>query len=111
MANFIEASKRGFRNKTFNNRLEGYLAYDNGRAVASSLLLYDGEAGYITAVASIPEVRGKGFGKLVSQYACMRSRHLGCKNTFLGTEVGSRNEEFYKRIGFQTEFTASCYVK
>lgn len=111
MVNFIEATKRGFRNKTLANRLEGYLAYDNGKAVAVSLLLHNTEAGYIAGVASIPEVRGRGFGKLVSQYACKRARHLGCKTIFLGTEVGSRNEDFYKRIGFKTEFTGSCYVK
>lgn len=111
MTNFIKATKRGFNNSLFVNRLEGYIVYDGKKPVATSLLLHDNEAGYIAGVASIPEVRGKGFGKLVSQYACKRARHLGCKTIFLGTEVGSRNEEFYKRIGFQTEFTASCYVK
>lgn len=111
MANFIEATKREFKNSSFVNRLEGYLIYDDKKPVATSLLLHDNEGGYIAGVASIPEVRGKGFGKLVSQFACMRSRHLGCKTTFLGTEAGSRNEEFYKRLGFKTEFTCSCYVK
>ena len=111
MDSFIEATRAALSNPSLINKFEGYLAISDGKPVASSLLIHDDQTGYVCGVASVPEVRGKGFGKLVSQYAIKRSIHIGCKNIWLATERDSKNEEFYKRIGFQTEFVCTCYVK
>jgi len=111
MEEFIAATRKALENKNKINRIEAYLALNGKEYVACSVLLHDGKVGYICGVGSIPKARGRGFGKLVSQYASKRSRHLGCRITFLATEKGSRNEEFYRRIGYETKINGTCYVK
>ncbi|MBM3208706.1 GNAT family N-acetyltransferase [Candidatus Shapirobacteria bacterium] len=111
MENFIIVSQKALRDQQFKNRLEGYLIKSDKRYVAAGLLLRDGKCGYVAGIASIPEARGKGFGKLISQFITNRSLELGNEVTFLGTELSSRNEEFYRRLGYKTIFTGHCCVK
>ena len=67
--------------------------------------------GYISNVGSLKEVRGEGFGKLATLYCVERSRENGNTEHCLATEEGLYPNEFYKRIGFATRFTAAGFVK
>ena len=88
-----------------------YLLFENNKPVATAILTNYKDIGYITAVGSIPSVRGKGFGKKISLYCVQESFKLKNKSHFLVTEKGDYPYEFYKRIGFEPEFTALLYSK
>jgi GNAT superfamily N-acetyltransferase len=111
MEGFIAAASRALKNPEFTTKIEAYLAVNKTEFVACAILIHDNKTGYLCNIASIPEVRGKGFGKMISQYATKRALHLGVDTVFLATELGSRNEDFYKRLGYKTEYTGSCYIK
>ncbi len=86
-----------------------YIKEDSPVAV-STLNNYEG-IGYISNVGSIKEVRGEGFGKLSTLYCVHKSQKNGNKVHCLATEEDTYPNEFYKRIGFQTKFTAVGYKK
>jgi len=75
-----------------------------------TLTNHDG-IGYISNVGSLRKVRGEGFGKIASLYPVSQSIKNGNLEHCLATEEGTYPNEFYKRIGFETRFTAVCYVK
>lgn len=67
--------------------------------------------GYIFNVGSLPEVRGEGFGRLVSLYCVYASKKKRNSVHCLATEEGTYPNKFYKRIGFKTHFTGICYTQ
>lgn len=96
-------------NKT--GRLEYFIVYKDSKPVAvSSLTNFEG-IGYISNVGSLREVRGEGFGKLATLYCVSQSIKNGNQEHCLATEEGEYPNEFYKRIGFETKFTAVGYTK
>jgi len=91
------------------NRLEYFLVYKGERPVAvSALTNFDG-IGYISNVGSLLDVRGEGFGKAATLYAVEQSVKNGNKLHCLTTEEDMYPNEFYKRVGFETKFTAAGY--
>ena len=56
-------------------------------------------------------MRGEGYGKLATLYAVLESQRLGNSDHALATEEGTHPNEFYKRLGFETRFTALAYSK
>ena len=93
------------------NRLEYFIVYNNNKPVAVSSLTNYKEIGYISNVGSLREVRGQGLGKIASLYCVEQSKKNGNTEHCLATEEGTYANEFYKRIGFSTRFTAVGYVK
>ena len=93
------------------DRLQYFLIYDQNRPVATSVLNTFESVGYISAVGSLKDVRGKGFGKLATLYAVSQSQANGNTEHSLPTEEGTYPNEFYKGIGFSTRFTALGYCK
>ncbi|MEA3357035.1 MAG: hypothetical protein U9Q67_01225 [Patescibacteria group bacterium] len=91
--------------------LDYFIAYKHGDPVAVSILVNYKGLGYITAVGSIKDVRGEGYGKAVTMYCLQKSNKNGNKIHFLGTEEGKYPNEFYRRIGFATKFKALYYRK
>lgn len=92
-------------------RVEYFLVYDANQPVAVSTLNNYQSIGYISNIGSLRKVRGRGFGKLATQYCVEQSERKGNKLHCLATEEGTYPNEFYKRIGFKTRFTAVCYKK
>ncbi len=103
---WLEHNKKG-RPET----LECFVAYQGNNPVAVATLSNKDRLGYIFNVGSTRDTRGKGFGKAVSLFCVNRSKEKGNKAHFLATEEGGYPNEFYKRIGFRTHFTASGFVK
>ena len=88
------------------NYLQYFIAYKNSEPVAVAALTSANGLGYISAVGSLKKVRGEGFGKLITLYSVFISQKIGNNKHFLLTEDGTYPCEFYKRIGFNPEFSA-----
>lgn len=89
-----------------------YMALNSiNKPVAVGLLTNHNKIGEISAIGSIPEVRGKGFGKKMSLYCVQESFKQGNNYHLLTTEEGDYPYEFYKRIGFEPKFTAYLFTK
>ena len=67
--------------------------------------------GYISNVGSLKDVRGQGYGKNVTLYAVEQSEVHGNTINCLATEEGAYPNEFYKRLGYKTRFTAIYFTK
>ncbi len=92
-------------------RLKYFLVYEDNVPVATSILDSFEGMGYISGVGSLVRARGKGYGKLATLYAVDQSIRLKNTEHVLATEEGTYPNEFYKRIGFTTRFTALGLVK
>ena len=92
-------------------KIEYFIVYKGSKPVAVSTLTNFAGIGYISNVGSLREVRGEGFGKTASLYCVYISKQNGNSEHALATEEGQYPNEFYKRIGFKTRFTALGYVK
>ena len=100
-----------FYNTRDSGKIEYFTVYNDTGPVAVSTLTNFASIGYISNVGSLKEARGKGFGKIASLYCVARSKENGNTEHALATEEGQYPNEFYKRIGFETRFTALGYVK
>ena len=88
-----------------------YTVIHKNKPVAVGCLTTRNNMGYISAIGSIPEARGKGFGKKITLFCVQESFSKGNKMHFLATEKGDFPYEFYNRIGFDTDFVAYVYTK
>lgn len=76
-----------------------YLAFSDGRAVASSMLqLYGGNA-VINMVATLPEYRGRGIGTAMTLTPLLEAREMGCTIGVL--QASAAGEPVYRKIGFK----------
>lgn len=111
LGDYLEVTEKVWHKHCGTNRLEYLIVYKGDKPVAVSTLTNFEGIGYISNVGSLREVRGEGFGKLATFYAVEESKRCGNDTHCLATEEGTYANEFYKRIGFETRFTAVCYVK
>ena len=111
LGDYLVSAKTVWLNHEGSNRVEYFVVYENETPVAVSSLTNFAGIGYISNVGSFHEVRGKGFGKLATQFCIEQSKNNGNTEHCLATEEGQYPNEFYKRIGFETRFTAVGFVK
>lgn len=111
LGDYLEVAKNSWLKHHSTGRLEYFIAYKNDQPVAVGSLNNYARIGYISNVGSLPEVRGEGFGKLITLYEVEQSKKNGNTEHVLATEEGQYPNEFYKRIGFQTRFVATGYIK
>lgn len=111
LGEYIKVAEEAWCKNYRSNKLEYFIAYkDNVPVSVSSLTNYQG-IGYISNIGSLKQVRGEGFGKLITLYCVYKARFNGANEVFLCTEEGHYPNEFYKRIGFETRFKAVCFTK
>lgn len=111
LGDYLIVAKNSWYQHHSTNRLKYFIAYKDDHPVAvATLNNYEG-VGYISNVGSLKEVRGEGFGKLVTLYCVYQSQKRGNKIHCLATEEGTYPNKFYTGIGFKTLFTSICYVK
>lgn len=94
-----------------NDGIECFVFYDGENPVAVATLNNFEGIGYISNVGSLRSARGKGFGKLATLYCIQLSMKNGNKIHCLATEENTYPNDFYKRLGFKTKFTAVGYSK
>lgn len=111
LGEYLEVAEKVWHKHHLTNRLEYFIAYKDAKPVAVSTLTNFEGIGYISNVGSLREVRGEGFGKLATLYCVAQSIKNGNQEHCLATEEGAYPNEFYKRIGFETRFTAVSYTK
>ena len=110
LGDYLNVAEKVWHRHHYTNRLEYFIIYKGDRPVAVSSLTNYGGIGYISNVGSLREVRGQGFGKLASLYCVEQSKKHNNTEHCLATEEGTYANEFYKRVGFNTLFTAVGYT-
>ncbi len=108
---FLKAREDALNNPSLNDRIEAYLVNYKGDFVACGILLRQNKVGYLAGITSVPKMRGVGFGKLISLFLTKESVESGNTITFLATELHSKNETFYSKIGYKTISSGYCFVK
>jgi ribosomal protein S18 acetylase RimI-like enzyme len=108
---FIPGAENAWRKFGATGRLEYFIVFKNGiPGAVSALNNYEG-IGYISCVGSLPNFRGQDLGKKATLYAVKKSIKNGNGLHCLATEEGTYPNNFYKRIGFETKFTALQMTK
>ena len=111
LGDYLDVTKNAWQKHNESDKVEYFIVYDGKKPVAVSTLTNFAGIGYISNVGSLKKMRGKGFGKTASLYCVKQSINNGNSEHALATEEGSYPNEFYKRVGFKTRFTALGYVK
>ena len=111
LGDYLKVAEKVWREYHDSDRLEYFIAHKEDKAVAVATLNNFEGLGYISNVGSLREVRGEGFGKLVTLYCVEMSKRKGNSLHFLATEENTYPNEFYKQIGFETRFTGIAYSK
>lgn len=111
LGNYLAVTEKVWHQYSDSNRLEYFIVYKENVPVAVSTLTSYQKIGYISNVGSLKEVRGQGFGKTATLYCVQKSIDMGNIDHCLATEEKTYANEFYRRIGFATRFTAVCYKK
>lgn len=111
LGDYLEVARKAWFKNSGTNKIEYFVVYKKDKPVAVSTLTNHEDIGYISNVGSLREVRGEGFGKTASLYCVKKSKENGNEVHSLATEEGTYPNEFYKRIGFETKFTAVGFIK
>lgn len=111
LGDYIDVARKSWEKLHDSNKIEYFTVYKNNTPVAVSTLTNFAGIGYISNVGSLRNVRGEGFGKLATLFCVNKSKENGNTEHCLATEEDQYPNEFYKRIGFVTRFTAVGYVK
>jgi len=111
LGDYLKVAEEVWHKHNQSGRIEYFMVYKNNKPVAVSTLTNYDEIGYISNVGSLSEVRGEGFGKAATLFCIQESIKHGNREHCLATEEGAYPNEFYKRIGFVTRFTAVGYTK
>ena len=84
-----------------------YVVYWEGKPVSTAAVFLGQEVAGIYTVATLPEVRGKGFGAAVTLAPLLEARSLGYRVGILqASEMGF---PVYKRLGFEQDFRVVSY--
>lgn len=67
--------------------------------------------GYVSNVGSLPEVRGQGFGKTITNACIHKSLQNNNDTHFFVTEEGTNPHNFYLSLGFEHRFSALLFEK
>jgi ribosomal protein S18 acetylase RimI-like enzyme len=111
LGDYLKVAEKVWHKHKDTNRLEYFIAYKETKPVAvATLTNYEG-IGYISNVGSLREVRGEGYGKLVTLFCVYTSQKHNNSIHCIATEEGTYPNDFYKRIGFETLFTGICYTQ
>lgn len=110
-SDYLKVSAEVWRRHSQSERIEYFMIYKNNQPVAVSTLTNHDGIGYISNVGSLRDVRGEGYGKAATLFCIQESIRRGNNEHCLATEEGAYPNEFYKRIGFETRFTAVGYTK
>ncbi len=111
LGDYLGVARDVWLKNSASGKIQYFTVFKENKPVAVSTLTNFAGIGYISNVGSLKEVRGQGFGKIASLHCVAKSVQNGNREHALATEEGSYPNEFYKRIGFRTRFTALGCVK
>lgn len=111
LGDYLETARKRWISTRGQKDMEYVLVYDFDNPVAVAALTSHGGIGYISNVGSLPKVRGLGYGKIASLFCVALSQEKQNTIHCLATENGTYPYEFYKRLGFEKEFSCLYYGK
>ncbi len=85
-----------------------YLGFWNGKPIAAAALVLDSGVAGIYAVATLPEARRKGIGRLMTVIPLLEARQLGYRVGVL--QASSMGYPIYQKIGFKDVCTYQLYL-
>lgn len=86
----------------------GYVAFVDGRPVATSTVLVTGDIAGLYDVAVLPEARGRGIGAAITLAPFREARDEGCRLAILHASTLGR--PLYERLGFRTVCTVDHFA-
>jgi GNAT superfamily N-acetyltransferase len=98
----LELMRKGARN---------YLAYAEGKPIATATLISSMKTGGIFTVGTLKQYRKRGIGTTLTVKALLDSVDAGNNLHALAAEEGGDTERLYQRIGFETDHTVAFFVK
>ena len=85
-----------------------FIGWENDSPVASSLLILEAGVAGIYQVATIEQVRGKGYGRAMTGYPLTMASHAGYEvGILMATEMGF---PLYEKMGFEKLFHANVHL-
>lgn len=111
LGDYLQVTKKVWDKHHSSNRLEYFIVYKGNEPLAVSTLTNHDNIGYISNVGSLRKVRGQGYGKAATLYCIAQSIKNNNSEHFLATEEEHYPNDFYKKIGFATRFSAVGYTK
>lgn len=87
------------------------IAYDNKVPVSVATLNYVNGIAGINNVGTAQGYWNKGYGKQVMTYLINKFQKLGGGILTLSTEYGSKNQQFYEKLGFKEKYVMEQYMK
>ena len=85
-----------------------FVGESEGDIVATVMVGYDGHRGWINYLATSPNHRRKGLGKMMMQHAESELAKLGCPKINLQIRDGNRSVlKFYESLGYSVEARVS----
>ena len=71
------------------------------RVVGTVMAGYEGHRGWINYMGVLPELQGKGYGRLLVEHVLIVLKEMGCPKVNLQVrETNTKVVEFYKKLGF-----------
>jgi GNAT superfamily N-acetyltransferase len=86
-----------------------YIGFLNGTPVATSALVLDSSVAGIYAVATLPEVRRKGIGRIMTVAPLLKAREMGYRVGIL--QASSMGYPIYQKIGFKEVCKFRLYLQ
>lgn len=103
----VDKKKAYFYQPNFQN----YIAYIGDEAAGMGSLFISGDSGYIANDYTFPQFRGKGCQTALVNHRINVAKELGLEDIYTDVEFGSTSHNNMLRIGFQTVFLNSFWIK
>jgi ribosomal protein S18 acetylase RimI-like enzyme len=89
-----------------------FVAESDGVMIATALCTHDGRKGWINRLAVVPEMQGKGIGKLMVQYAerAFRDKGFSIFSCLIGEE-NTRSQQMFETLGYERQKNIAYFSK
>jgi len=94
-----------------NDKFKHFVLYKDNRPASVATLSYYDSYGIISNVGTKKEFQNHGLGKQIIKHCVDKFNDVDGKSIFLITELDSKNERWYQKLGFEPIFVNEQYIK